>query len=120
MIDEFKLDRGWEAKAEGYMKSEIAKAIGGALKPGMSPEQAARAALAAIRPLVDLYCYEGAADYPEAFVKGPADDHYAGDCWLLCWESGPFEWGVSASLSGHIHRFCEPYYSFDLCFYAEE
>ena len=37
--------------------------------------------------------------------------------WVVVWESGPYQWavGMSMEISGPW-GYCEPYYSFDLCF----
>jgi len=49
-------------------------------------------------------------------------------CWRLCWESGPYQWGITDSFGGGAvvpKRYCwstehgwytEPYHSFDLCY----
>jgi hypothetical protein len=45
-----------------------------------------------------------------------------GRCWRVIWESGPFEWGVAMSINNLFRRgywYTEPYYSFDVCFYAD-
>ena len=38
--------------------------------------------------------------------------------WRVCFEAGPVEWGGHASLQMPNCKwgYCEPYYSFDLCF----
>lgn len=60
----------------------------------------------------------------ELFIHNPAQSaaHGFGNNWRVCWESGPFEWAISASCECRADDFSwhtEPYYSFDLCFYQD-
>lgn len=57
----------------------------------------------------------------ELFIDSPEQSvaRGYGKSWRVCWESGPFEWGVLASFECRAKDFSwytEPYYSFDLCF----
>lgn len=102
-----------------YELEMAVNAVKGALKPGMKGQEAAKAVYEALKPVVVLF---GQKPEIELSMRGPADHHYAGKCWLVCWEAGPWEWGINASFvacnaSGQL---CEPYYSFDLCFYDNE
>ena len=42
--------------------------------------------------------------------------------WIVCWESGPFQWAIPASMEigSATGKLVEPYYSFDLTFYPSE
>lgn len=97
------------------LNADIAKA----LKPGMTAEAAARAVHAV---LCAHAAAEGQKPEIECMVKGPADHHYAGNCWIACWEAGPYQWGIPASFAAMdaANRLVEPHYSFDLCFYEGE
>lgn len=57
----------------------------------------------------------------ECFLRAPGEEAYdgAGDRWLVCWESGPYQWGVALSMALD-YGLTEPYYSFDLAFYPSE
>lgn len=94
-------------------------AVRKALKPGMNGKKAAKAVYDALKPLVIA---AGQKPEIELSMRGPADHHYAGKCWLVCWEAGPYEWGIPASFAAleASGKLCEPYYSFDLCFYDNE
>lgn len=45
-----------------------------------------------------------------------------GRCYVVNWEAGPHDWGVSASLAlmRSLGRLVETYYGFDLCIYLDE
>jgi len=62
----------------------------------------------------------------ETFMRTPeqsmASGHPHGDCYVISWEAGPYQWvhrawPVVMDVTG---RLCEPYYSFDLCIYEAE
>jgi hypothetical protein len=57
----------------------------------------------------------------ETFIRAPGEEAYDGtrDRWLVCWESGPYQWGSSISMALD-YGLTEPYYSFDLSFYPSE
>ena len=41
--------------------------------------------------------------------------------WMVMWEAGPYSWAIDTSMEITMHLgLCEPYYSFDLCFYEGE
>lgn len=55
----------------------------------------------------------------EIFIDTPEQSEARGygRNWRVCWESGPFEWGIHASIQMRgPWGYCEPYHSFDLCF----
>lgn len=62
----------------------------------------------------------------ETFIKTPKESHnYCGGTpgiWLVCWESGPYEWAYQASgkIGEVTGKLCEPYWSFSLNFYPQE
>jgi hypothetical protein len=64
-------------------------------------------------------------DY-EVFMKTPEEsgDFLGGQpgVWIVCWESGPFQWAIPASMEigSATGKLVEPYYSFDLTFYPSE
>jgi hypothetical protein len=92
---------------------KVAKAISNA----ETPEDAAKATF-------DLCCKAaeawGMKPSIECSIKKPGEPRHHSDesCWCVTFEAGPYEWGVTASLSvstkGKV--LAEPYYSFDLCF----
>lgn len=45
-----------------------------------------------------------------------------GNSYVVAWEGGPYEWGYHASMAigEKAGKLCEPYYSFDVCFYPAE
>lgn len=104
---------------ERFFKERVCDAVGNALKPGMNGQKAAKAVYEALKPLVVEY---GQDPKWELSMRGPGEGHYAGACWLVCWEAGPYEWGIPASFAAcnASGKLCEPYYSFDLCFYEKE
>jgi hypothetical protein len=51
----------------------------------------------------------------EVFIKSPEERWFGQNGWVVCWESGPYQWATSCMVSGPW-GFCEPYYGFDLCF----
>jgi hypothetical protein len=60
----------------------------------------------------------------EVAIKKPGQPRHIPDdkCWVVVWESGPHDWAIPASMA-IVHatgKLCEPYYSFDLCFYPSE
>ena len=60
----------------------------------------------------------------EVFIRKPGEPrHFPGEnSWCVVWESGPYSWAVPASMviTSATQKLCEPYYSFDLCFYPGE
>lgn len=81
-------------------------------------ETLAKAAYAAIR---ETSAEWGQNPDIECFLKAPGEEAYDGERnrWLVCWESGPYQWGTSVSMS-LPYGLTEPYYSFDLSFYPNE
>jgi hypothetical protein len=51
----------------------------------------------------------------EVIIRSPAEKLFGYECWTVCWESGPYQWGCSAFINGPW-GFCETYYGFDLMF----
>ena len=60
----------------------------------------------------------------EVSIKAPGEPrHYADlSCWCVCWEAGPYDWAIGASmaLTTETRVLVEPYYGFDLCIYPSE
>ena len=57
--------------------------------------------------------------YCDAFITPPdkTSDYVDSESWRVCWESGAYEWAITASMNmGTRSWYAEPYYSFDLCF----
>lgn len=94
-----------------------------ALKTAIVPGMGAKAAATEVYKVCCLAAEsQGQKPSIEVGLKGPSDHHYAGKCWLVCWEAGPYQWGIEASfvLMDAGKRLVEPYYSFDVCFYDNE
>jgi hypothetical protein len=89
------------------------------LTASMTAEQAAKATHAAVAKA----CAQlGMKPEVETFIRAPGEARHFGDetCWVVAWESGPYEWAIEASLSSAFPALAEPYYSFDLTFYEAE
>ena len=60
----------------------------------------------------------------EVSIRAPGEPRHFGDtsCWNVCWEAGPYDWAIGASMElTHATRVViEPYYGFDLCVYPSE
>lgn len=79
-------------------------------------EGAAKGLYAALRKKAKAY---GMNPDAEVWIKSPDESEkhgYVGRQWHVCWESGPFDWGVSVFASGPWGH-CETYWGFDLAFY---
>lgn len=93
------------------------------IKGKVTAEKMAKTAHAVVR---EMSAEQGQNPDIETFIKTPEESHdFMGgtpNIWIVCWESGPFEWAISASMKvGEITgKQCEPYWSFDLCFYPSE
>ena len=74
-------------------------------------EEAARALHAGLTELE--VSWGGSAE--EVRLYAPEDRYQDVAQWAVVWEGGPYEWGVSAHISGPW-GFAEPHYSFDLTF----
>ena len=100
---------------------------------------AAGAAKAAHRKLREYAVYLG-QDPRDVFLVRPEERREGCDGWFLCWEGGPYEWGIKVSLdydcddSRQTGRMpvplkadpyertgwtTEPYWSFSLVFYQD-
>lgn len=82
-------------------------------------ENMAKATHAAIRELCKAWDMNPDI---ECFIRAPGEEAYDGSGahrWLVCWESGPYQWAIPASLS-LPYGLTEPYHSFDLNFYPAE
>jgi len=94
--------------------------VSAAINDTPTAEAAARAVYAVVRRYCEAMGYKPDI---ETFIRSPQESLDAngvhGACWVVSWESGPFQWAVGASLGGH-NRLVEPYYSFDLTFFPAE
>ena len=102
---------------------------------------AAGAAKAAHRTLRKYCAYLGMDPDIEVFIKTPAEKWMDCSGWFVCWESGPYEWGIKVSCDydcddpkqtgrmpvplkiDHDRRSgawtAEPYWSFSLVFFQQ-
>ena len=70
------------------------------------------------------FCKEVYGQNPdiEIFIDSPEESQARGygKNWRVCWEGGPYEWSIGASMQVQNYFkggwYTEPYYSFDLCF----
>lgn len=97
--------------------------VGGVRVP-FNPEKyktAAGAAKGFHKALCELAKKMGYNPDIEIFLAEPKDARNPhGNAWCVMWESGPFEWGITASYTLRSDRwFTEPYYSFDVGFIQE-
>jgi multimeric flavodoxin WrbA len=104
-----------------------------------SYKTAAGAAKAAHRKLQE-YAVSLGQRADEVFIKTPAERWEGCTGWFVCWEGGPFEWGVKVSCdydcddpnqtggmpvplkcnpAQRVGWMTEPYWSFSLVFYAD-
>lgn len=91
--------------------------------PKRNAETMAKAAYAVVR---EMSAEIGQKPDIETFIKTPEESHnfFGGTpgIWIVCWESGPYMWGINASMEVTVTsgKLCEPHYGFDLCFYPAE
>jgi len=92
-------------------------------------DRSLRGKLAAINCTDRLYaalreCAELSGMKPNIEVHrwSPDDGQMQGCCWGASWEAGPYQWAIPISflIMDLTGRLTEPYWSFDLCFYAAE
>ena len=97
----------------------------GDLSVGINPsfyETTERVARATHKALCSICETMGMDPAKELFIKNPAEasDHSNGrvNSWWVCWESGPVEWAVSASLNMPTSPwgYCETNWGYDLIF----
>lgn len=97
------------------MANHLVERVSEILRTYKSPAGAAKAVYAECR----LYAAQaGMKPDVEVQIYKPGEDRFSGQtkCWAVCFEAGPYEWAVEASMAGgKVHA--EPYYSFDLHFY---
>jgi hypothetical protein len=63
---------------------------------------------------------EGMKPDIEVAIRSPGQPrhHSENNCWGVCFEAGPYDWAVDASLDAFGGKvMAEPYYGFDLSFY---
>ncbi len=98
----------------------LAEAILAVVKPveAQTPKQASAAVVKVLKRYAKLY-----GQSPDIEVSQLAPGHFGpGSGWDACWEAGPYQWGIYASMaiSSSGIRLCETHYGFDLMFYAGE
>ena len=105
-----------------------------------SYKTAAGAAKAAHRKLREYCEYLGMNPDIEVFIKPPSENWQGCGGWFVCWESGPYDWGIKVSgdydwddpdqtgrmpvplkcdPAQRVGWMAEPYWSFSLVFYAD-
>jgi hypothetical protein len=63
---------------------------------------------------------EGMKPDIEVAIRAPGQPrhHSQTNCWSVCFEAGPYDWAIDASVHIPPNRvIAEPYYGFDLSFY---
>ncbi len=132
-----------KAKAEG-MRQDMSKQTSDVPKPVKvldltKYKTASGAAKAAYRKLQEYAEYLGQRP-DEVFIKTPAENWEGCGGWFVCWEGGPYEWGIKVSgdydcddphqtggmpvplkcdPSKRVGWMTEPYWSFSLVFYQD-
>jgi hypothetical protein len=97
--------------------TEFTKLVATAIKTALTPHAAA---LAVHGLCVAKAKAEGMKPDIEVAIHSPGRPrhHSQTNCWGVCFEAGPYEWAVDASLNALGGKvFAEPYYGFDLSFY---
>jgi len=107
-----------EHDIQRYRYERLDRALRAAIKRGSTPANAAKAAH---RAICEIAAEEGQTPSIEVWIKGPKEDHAGGNCWMVCWEAGPWQWGVNASFTAMQASglLVETYYGFDLLFWNE-
>jgi hypothetical protein len=109
-----------ESREKNSMKDLITDLV--ATLDALKVKNAASMAKAAHKVLRKHSALEGQNPDIEVFIKPPADRHFGDYAWVACWESGPYQWGVPASMEivGATGKLAETYYGFDLMFFPGE
>jgi hypothetical protein len=97
--------------------TEFTNLVGTAIWTALTPHAAA---LAVHALCVAKAKAEGMKPDIEVAIRAPGEPrHHDGiDCWSVCFEAGPYEWAIDASVHTPPNRvIAEPYYGFDLSFY---
>ena len=97
--------------------TEFTELVATAIKTALTPHAAALAvhALCAAKAKA-----ENMKPDIEVAIHSPGQErhHSHTNCWSVCFEAGPYDWAVDASLNAFGGKvFAEPYYGFDLSFY---
>ena len=96
---------------------EFTTRVGTAIWTAITPHAAALAVYALCRAKATA---EGMNPDIECAIRAPGEPrhHDQTNCWSVCFEAGPYEWAIDASLHSPPNRvIAEPYYGFDLSFY---
>jgi len=97
--------------------TEFTALVATAIKTAISPHAAALAVHALCRAKATA---DGMKPDIECAIQSPGQPrhHDQTNCWSVCFEAGPYDWAVDASLDAMTGRvIAEPYYGFDLSFY---
>ena len=96
---------------------EFITRVGTSIWTAITPQAAALAVYALCRAKATA---EGMNPDIECAIRAPGKPrhHDQTNCWSVCFEAGPYEWAIDASLHSPLHRvLAEPYYGFDLSFF---
>ena len=88
-----------------------------AINTALSPQAAALAVHALCRAKAFA---DGMKPDIECAIHAPGEPrhHDQTNCWSVCFEAGPYDWAIDASLNSLSSRvIAEPYYGFDLSFF---
>lgn len=99
-------------------EAEFITAATEALRLSSSPQQAARAVY---KTCVAYAKAEGMKPEIECALRSPLQAAKEGReaAWYVNFEAGPHDWAVDVSMSPSSKVWVEPYYGFDLYFYAK-
>lgn len=105
----------------------LGEMIANKLREALSGKKEAKEVAEAIYSVLrDVCSTTGQNPDIETFMRTPAQSlasgHPHGDCYVISWEAGPYQWVHHAwpVVMDYTGRLCEPYYSFDLCIYENE
>lgn len=110
-----------EGQAEIWAGKSLAERVGDACA---ATDRTAKAMAEATRDLLLTIAAEWGYSPREIGFREPGAPCYFdnSNCYVVTWESGPFEWGYHAcnAIGDKAGKIAEPFYSFDVCFYPAE
>lgn len=93
------------------------KAVAQAIDEATTPQHAAEKVYEICCKAAEAW---GMKPETEVAIRKPGERRHHPDtaCWSVCFEAGPYQWAIDASMdvSGKGDVLAEPYYNFDLCF----
>ena len=102
-------------------RGALADLVARCVPRGSTAEQAAKACHELLRQVAEA---GGQDPDQEVFIRAPGEPRHYDDlaCWCVCWEAGPYDWAIPASieLTARTRKVVEPWYGFDLSFYPGE